>query len=92
MARAIIDPDTGLTPAQQLDKWNRLFNSPLVKTKTKPTKPAAKRRVGQRQPKTNNSLKPKAIELFRSGMDVKGVSAELGITYANANYYKKFAV
>lgn len=90
MAKAIIDPDTGLTPAQQLDKWNRLFNSPLVKTK--PTKPAAKRRVGQRQPKTNNSLKPKAIELFRSGMDVKGVSAELGITYANANYYKKFAV
>jgi len=88
MARAIIDPDTGLTPAQQLDKWNRLFNSPLVKTK--PTKPAAKRRVGQRQPKTNNSLKPKAIELFRSGMDVKGVSAELGITYANAHYYSRF--
>jgi hypothetical protein len=92
MAKEKIDPYTGMTPSQQEARWNQLFNSPLVKTKTKPTKPAAKRRVGQRQPKTNNSLKPKAIELFRSGMDVNGVSAELGITYANANYYKRFAV
>jgi DNA-binding NarL/FixJ family response regulator len=88
MARAIIDPDTGLTPTQQLDKWNRLFNSPLVKTK--PTKPAAKRRVGHRQPKTNNSLKPKAIELLLSGKSVKEVALELNVTYANINYYKKF--
>ena len=90
MAKEKIDPDTGMTPSQQEARWNQLFNSPLVKTKA--TKPVGKRRVGQRQPKTNNSLKPQAIELFRSGKSVKDVSVELGITYANANYYKRFAV
>lgn len=93
MAREKIDPYTGLTPTQQQEKWNRLFSSPLVKTKkTKVAKSTAKRVPTTRQPKTNNTLKPQAIELFRSGKSVKEVSDELGITYANANYYKRFSV
>jgi len=85
---ANIDPDTGFTEKQQEARWNELFNSKLVKSKK--TKAEPKRKVGQRQPKTANSLKPQAIELFRSGKSVKEVSEDLGITYANANYYKKF--
>lgn len=50
-----------------------------------------KRKVSVRQPRSNNSLKPKAIEMFNEGMSVKSVASELGITYANANYYKRFA-
>jgi len=88
-----VDPDLGLSPKQQEDKWNSIFSSPLVKSKkTKVAKSVAKRSPTARQPKTNNTLKPQAIELFRSGKSVKDVSSELGITYANANYYKRFAV
>jgi len=54
-------------------------------------KTVTKRKVGIRQPRSNNSLKPKAIEMFNEGMTVKSVALELGITYANANYYKRFA-
>ena len=86
----IVDPDLGLSPRQQEARWNEIFNSKLVKQPKAKTAP--KRRVGVRQPKSNNSLKPQAIELFRAGKSVKDVSVELGITYANANYYKKFAV
>ena len=54
-------------------------------------KTVTKRKVGIRQPRSNNSLKPKAIEMFNEGMSVKSVAMELNITYANANYYKRFA-
>ena len=84
-----VDPDTGFTPKQQENRWNQLFNSKLVKTKTK-AEPKVKRKVGQRQPKSNNTLKLQAIELYRTGKTVKEVSEDLNITYANANYYKKF--
>ena len=84
--------DLGVTPRQQKNIakkfWPDLFGgSPLVKQ----PKAQPKRKTAIRQPKTNNSLKPQAIELFKSGKSVKEVSTELGITYANANYYKKFA-
>lgn len=62
---------------------------PIVRQQDEPTN-APKRKVSIRQPRSNNSLKPKAIELFGNGMSVKDVASELGITYANANYYKKF--
>jgi hypothetical protein len=87
-----VDPDTGFTPKQQENRWNQLFNSKLVKTKKTKTEPKPKKKVGQRQPKSNNTLKLQAIELYRTGKTVKEVSEDLGITYANANYYKKFAV
>lgn len=86
----VVDPDLGLSPNQQEKRWNELFNSKLVKQPK--TKAAPKRKTGLRQPKSNNSLKPRAIELFQAGKSVKDVSAELCITYANANYYKRFAV
>ena len=87
-----MERDLGVTPRQQKNIakkfWPDLFGgSPLVKQ----PKATTKRKVAQRQPKTNNSLKPQAIELFKAGKSVKEVSTELGITYANANYYKKFA-
>lgn len=85
-----VDPDTGFTPKQQENRWNQLFNSKLVKTKKTKTEPKPKKKVGQRQPKSSNTLKPQAIELFRTGKTVKEVAEDLGITYANANYYKKF--
>jgi len=87
-----VDPDTGFTPKQQQNRWNQLFNSKLVKPKKTKTEPKPKKKVGQRQPKSNNTLKLQAIELYRTGKTVKEVSEDLGITYANANYYKKFAV
>ena len=91
MAKEKIDPDTGLTPTQQLEMWNRLFNSPLVQPKkVKVAKSTAKRVPTARQPRTANTVKPLAIEMFRAGKTVKEVSEVLGITYANANYYKKF--
>ena len=87
-----IKRDLGVSVKQQRNLakkiWPDLFGgSPLVKQ----PKAQPKRKVGQRQPKSANNLKPKAIELFQSGKSVKEVSDELGITYANANYYKKFA-
>lgn len=80
--------DLGVTPRQQKNIakkfWPDLFGgSPLVKQKE--TK--VKRKVGQRQPKSGNTLKPKALQMFAEGKSVKEVSSELGITYANANYY-----
>ena len=33
MSNSKVDPDTGLTPAQQQEKWSRLFESPLVQPK-----------------------------------------------------------
>ena len=80
--------DLGVTPRQQKNIakkfWPDLFGgSPLVKQKE--TK--VKRKVGQRQPKTGNTVKPQALQMFADGKSVKEVSAELGITYANANYY-----
>jgi hypothetical protein len=87
-----VDQDTGFTPKQQQNRWNQLFNSKLVKPKKTNTEPKPKKKVGQRQPKSNNTLKLQAIELYRTGKTVKEVSEDLGITYANANYYKKFAV
>jgi len=63
----------------------------IVPRQQEEQKTAVKRKVSVRQPRSNNSLKPKAIEMFNSGMSVKNVANELGITYANANYYKRFA-
>lgn len=88
-ARHTIDPDLGVTPAWQEKRWSELF---AVKPVEEVKKVKGKRKVGVRQPKSSNSLKPRAIELFQSGKSVKDVSLELGITYANANYYKRFAV
>ena len=80
--------DLGVTPRQQKNIakkfWPDLFGgSPLVKQ----PEVKVKRKVGQRQPKSGNTVKPQALQLFADGKSVKEVSAELGITYANANYY-----
>jgi hypothetical protein len=85
-----IQRDLGVTPRQQKNIakkfWPDLFGgSPLVKQ----PKAKAKRKVAQRQPKSGNTLKPQAIEMFQAGKSVKEVSDALGITYANANYYKR---
>lgn len=91
MTKSIVDPDTGLTAAQQQAKWSRLFESPLVQPKkVKVAKSPAKRVPTTRQPKSSNNLKPLAIDMFRSGKSVKDVSEELSITYANAHYYSRF--
>ncbi len=86
MARDVIDPDTGYTKAQQEARWNELFNSKLVK-QPKVKKSVAKRAPVARQPKTNNTVKPQALEMFAAGKSVKDVAAELNITEANARYY-----
>ena len=67
-----------------------VYRAVVVKQQDAPTT-ATKRKVSVRQPRSSNSLKPKAIEMFNEGMSVKSVASELGITYANANYYKRFA-
>lgn len=36
------------------------------------------------------NIKEKAIELYKQGLSVATVAGDLGITYANAYYYKKF--
>ena len=87
-----VDPDLGLSPAQQQKRWNEVFNKVRsqmdapVKTDASP-----KRKVGVRQPKSDNQLKGKAIDMFKAGKSVKDVSAELDISYANAYYYSRFA-
>ena len=80
--------DLGVTPRQQKNIakkfWPDLFGgSPLVKQ----PEVKAKRKVAQRQPKSANSLKPKALEMFAAGKSIKEVAAELDITTANARYY-----
>jgi DNA-binding NarL/FixJ family response regulator len=87
MAKAKVDPDTGYTPAQQQKRWNAVFNQVQ---KEMEVSPKAKRKVGVRQPKSDNQLKGQAIEMLRSGKSVTEVANELGKTYANINYYKKF--
>ena len=69
--------------------FGSIYRQVIVRQQDEPTT-SPKRKVSIRQPRSNNSLKPKAIELFGNGMSVKAVASELGITYANANYYKKF--
>lgn len=91
MSNSKVDPDTGLTPAQQQEKWSRLFESPLVQPKkVKVAKSTAKRVPTARQPRSTNTVKPLAIEMFRAGKTVKEVSEVLGITYSNAHYYSRF--
>jgi hypothetical protein len=80
-----VDPIVGLSPRQQEEKWDRIMSQVRDQTDVKP-----KRKVGVRQPRSDNQLKGKAIELFKSGKSVKDVSAELDITYANAYYYSRF--
>ena len=67
-----------------------VYRAAVVKQQDAPTT-ATKRKVSVRQPRSNNSLKPKAIEMLQSGKSVKEVALELGVTYANINYYKRFA-
>jgi len=88
MAKAKVDPDTGYTPAQQQKRWNAVFNQVQ---KEMEVSPKAKRKVGVRQPKSDNQLKGQAIEMFKAGKSVKDVSTDLNITYANAYYYSRFA-
>jgi hypothetical protein len=88
MAKAKVDPDTGYTPAQQQKRWNAVFNQVQ---KEMEVSPKAKRKVGVRQPKSDNQLKGQAIEMFKAGKSVKDVSTDLSITYANAYYYSRFA-
>jgi len=88
MTKAKVDPDTGYTPAQQQKRWNAVFNQVQ---KEMEVSPKAKRKVGVRQPKSDNQLKGQAIEMFKAGKSVKDVSTDLSITYANAYYYSRFA-
>jgi len=80
--------DLGVTPRQQKNIakkfWPDLFGgSPLVKQK----EVKAKRKVGQRQPKTGNTVKPQALQMFADGKSIKEVADALDITTANARYY-----
>lgn len=80
--------DLGVTPRQQKNIakqfWPDLFGgSPLVKQPVT----NVKRKVGQRQPKTSNTIKPKALQMFAEGKSIKEVAAALDITNANARYY-----
>jgi DNA-binding NarL/FixJ family response regulator len=78
--------DMGLSPKQQEARWNELFNSKLVK-QPKAKKSVAKKAPASRQPKTNNTLKPRALEMFAAGKSIKEVAEALDITSANARYY-----
>lgn len=80
-----IDPDTGFTPSQQKKRFYELFGVEKSTTKTKRTK----RSVAKGSSVVNK--KEKCIELFNLGHSVSDVAKEVGISYANANYYKKFA-
>ena len=84
-----VDPDLGLSPAQQQKRWNEVFSK--VKNQINTDTPNVKQKVAVRQSKSDNQLKSKAIDMFKSGKSVKDVSSELDITYANAYYYSKFA-
>lgn len=81
-----VDPDLGLSPRQQDEKWEKIMSQAKDQVDQKP-----KRKAATRQPRSDNQLKGKAIELFQSGKSVKDVSSELDITYANAYYYSRFA-
>ena len=84
-----VDPDLGLSPAQQQKRWNEVFSK--VKSQMTTDTPNVKQKVAVRQSKSDNQLKSKAIDMFKTGKSVKDVSTELDITYANAYYYSKFA-
>jgi len=81
-----IKRDMGLSAKQQEARWNELFNSKLVK-QPKAKKSVAKKAPVARQPKTNNTLKPRALEMFAAGKSIKEVAEALDITSANARYY-----
>lgn len=85
-----VDPDLGLSPVQQQKRWNEIFNTVRSQTQDTAKTSTTKRKIGVRQPKSDNQLKDQAIELLRSGKSVTEVASELGKTYANINYYKKF--
>lgn len=73
-----IQRDMGLTKRQQINLWKKIFN-------VRKPEPKAKKETHSQK-----FTKLKAIELLREGMSVKDVAKELDITYASANYYKKF--
>lgn len=81
-----VDPDLGLSPRQQDARWEKIMNDAKEQVSVKPN-----RKTAIRQPRSDNQLKGKAVELFRGGKSVKDVSSELDITYANAYYYSRFA-
>ncbi len=80
--REQIDPDTGYTPSQQKARWQEIFNG------VKPTKTKAKRTIAKGPALVDK--KAKCVELLQSGLSVSQVAKDLGITYANVNYYKRF--
>ena len=81
--RERIDPDTGYTPSQQAAKWEE-----WMRELSKPTKTKQKRTVAKGPNLVDK--KAKCIELLSSGLSVSQVAKDLGITYANVNYYKRF--
>lgn len=76
-----IDPDTGYTPSQQKARWEELLVYKPAKTKTKRTVAKGPSLVDK---------KAKCIELLQSGQSVSQVAKDLGLTYGNVNYYKRF--
>lgn len=79
--------DMGLTPKQQEARWNQLFNPEYVK-QSKVKRSVAKHAPTVRQSKKNNTVRPRALEMYASGMSVKEVAAALNISQANAYYYQ----
>ena len=81
--RERIDPDTGYTPSQQAAKWEE-----WMQELSKPTKTKQKRTIAKGP--TLIDKKARCVELLSSGLSVSQVAKDLGITYANVNYYKRF--
>ena len=85
MMRERIDPDTGFTPTQQKKRFEELFNNAF---NNKPTKTKTKRTIAKGPIFVNK--KEKCIELLQMGLSVSQVAKDLGLTYGNVNYYKRF--
>jgi hypothetical protein len=76
------EPVAVMATEENLKKYKR---GPYEKT----VAPKSSKESRVRVVPTGVSLKSRAFGLFEKGVDVKSVSAELGITYANAHYYSR---
>lgn len=96
MAKSKVDPDTGLTAAEQK---NFFKNQPTASElglldKTVKSEKVKRTRKLARNPDPSGAnvvdLKTQAVNLYGQGLSAKDVAKTLSITYANAYYYKRF--
>lgn len=86
--KSLVDPDTGYTPEEQMQRFKEVFGIGVKQSKVVKKPETKKPKVKKKEEPVD--LKKTAVALYEKGKDAKQVAEALNISYASAYYYKKF--